>query len=130
MFRRRLLEEVGGFAPGGYDGSSYEHWHLWLTLAESHELGTHAGEGRVTYQRRLHGRRKLQSGRCPHRELYDKLRDAHPEVFNSLHEHRRAPDLSLSRKLLYPAMHGKHRRWFEPPVTSMLDMLGVWKVPR
>ncbi len=131
LFRRRLLEEVGGFGPAEYAGRSYEDWNLWLTLAERGERGLHAGHGIIIYRRRLHGLRKLASGKRRHAELYNQLRRAHPQLFSSLDEHRRASNLSLPRKLLYPAVYGRRRRFaFETRVKEALDGVGVWTLRR
>lgn len=131
LFRRRLLEEVGGFRPAGYEGRSYEDWNLWLTLAERGERGIHAGQGLITYRRRLHGPRKLATGKRRHPELYAQLRAAHPQLFSSLREHRRESDLSLPRKLVYPAVYGRRRRFaFEKRIKEALDDVGVWTLRR
>ena len=131
LFRRSRLEEVGGFEPAGYDGRSYEDWNLWLTLAERGERGAHAGVGKIVYRRRLHGQRKLQRAKRRHRQLYGKLRAAHPQIFSSLHEHRQGSDLSLARKLLYPVVYGGRRRFsFEAGVKSLLDKARVWTLRR
>ena len=131
LFRRTLLEEVGGFRPAGYEGRSYEDWNLWMTLAERGERGLHAGLGQPVYRRRLHGKRKLQSGKRRHAELYQMLRAAHPRLFDSLPEHRRRSDLSRIRKLLYPAVYGGRRRFpFEARVKAGLDRLGIWTLRR
>ena len=131
LFRRSLLEEIGGFRPAGYKGRSYEDWNLWMTLAEHGERGVHAGVGRPVYLRRLHGARKLQSGKRRHAELYRMLRAAHPRLFDSLPEHRRQSDLSRIRKLLYPAVYGGRRRFpFEARVKAALDRLGIWTLRR
>ena len=131
MFRRSALDRVGGFTPNGYTGSSYEDWNLWMTLAESGARGVHLGSGRPTYRRRLHGERKLQSGKRRHTELYRELRREHPLLFDRLREHRRSSDLSDARKLLYPVVYGPRRRFrFERRVKSALDRLGVWTLRR
>lgn len=131
LFRRSLLERVGGFRPAGYDGRSYEDWNLWMSLAEHGEGGMHAGVGVAVYRRRLHGERKLQSGKRRHAELYRKLRDAHPQLFASIHEHRRASDLSTVRKILYPAVYGGRRRFrLERRVKAALDRAGIWTLRR
>lgn len=131
LFRRKTLEAVGGFRPAGYCGRSYEDWNLWMTLAEQGERGLHAGEGVPVYRRRLHGERKLQSGKRRHVKLYDELRAAHPDLFASLPEHRRRSDLSTARKILYPAVYGRRRRFsFERHVKAGLDRVGVWTLRR
>jgi glycosyltransferase involved in cell wall biosynthesis len=131
MFRRSVLDGVGGFTPNGYTGSSYEDWNLWMTLAESGARGVHLGPGRPTYRRRLHGVRKLQSGKRRHTELYRELRREHPLLFERLREHRKSSELSAPRKLLYPVVYGPRRRFrFERRIKSALDRLGVWTLRR
>ena len=131
LFRRSALDRVGGFTPNAYAGSSYEDWNLWMTLAESGARGVHLGPGRPTYRRRLHGDRKLQSGKRRHTELYGELRREHPLLFERLREHRRSSELSAPRKLLYPVVYGRRRRFrFERRVKSALDRLGVWTLRR
>ena len=39
LFRRDLLESVGGWSPI----EAYEDWHLWITLAECGIVGVHLG---------------------------------------------------------------------------------------
>lgn len=131
LFRRSVLESIGGFCPGGYDGVSYEDWNLWMTLAEDGEQGLHAGIGLPIYRRRLHGQRKLHAGKRRHPELYAKLRATHPRLFASLGEYRRTSDLPLVRKFLYPAVYGSRRRYaFERLIKARLDSAGVWTLRR
>lgn len=131
LFRRTVLEDLGGFRPAGYDGRSYEDWNLWMSLAERGERGLHAGVGVPVYRRRLHGERKLDSGKRRHAELYHMLKAAHPELFANLSEHRRRSDLSPPRKLLYPLVYGGRRRYpFERRVKAVLDRVGIWTLRR
>jgi len=131
LFRRTLLEEIGGFSPAGYQGRSYEDWNLWLTVAEGGERGLHAGRGVITYRRRLHGERKLQSGKQRHRELYAQIRAAHPAIYGRLAEHRRRSDLPAVRKLLYPYVYGGRRRFpTEQHAKNALDRAGIWTLRR
>jgi glycosyltransferase involved in cell wall biosynthesis len=131
LFRRSWLERLGGWAPDAYRGQSYEDWNLWMSLAEDGAVGVHAGIGVITYRRRLHGERKLMTGKRRHRELYRQLRDNHASLFSQLLEHRRKSDLSAIRKLLYPVVYGRRRRWkFEGRVKATLDRFGVWTLRR
>lgn len=131
LFRRSLLERIGGFRPAGYDGRSYEDWNLWMSVAEHGERGMHAGVGVVVYRRRLHGERKLQSGKRRHSELYRMLKVAHPQLYGAIDEHRRASDLSTIRKILYPAVYGGRRRFrLERRVKAVLDRVGIWTLRR
>jgi glycosyltransferase involved in cell wall biosynthesis len=131
MFRRRVLEAVGGWNGNGYTGSGYEDWNLWMTLAERDERCVHLGHGNITYRRRMHGDRKLTLSKQRHPELYDELRRLHPRLFADLDEHRRESDLAPVRKRLYPIVYGSRRRYrVEPYVKRLLDRLGLWTMRR
>jgi glycosyltransferase involved in cell wall biosynthesis len=131
MFRRDVLETVGGWNGNGYSATSYEDWNLWMTLAERGYKGVHMGEGRITYRRRLHGERKLAQGKRRHPEMYDELRRLHPQLFANLGEHRRESDLGQVRKRLYPVVYGGRRRYrAERHVKRLLDRLGIWTLRR
>jgi glycosyltransferase involved in cell wall biosynthesis len=131
LFRREMLEEIGGWSGNEYTGSSYEDWNLWMTLAERGEKGVHLGVGRLTYRRRLHGERKLAAGKRRHPALYRELRRAHPRLFSELPAHRRRSELGTLRKLLYPVVYGGRPRFrFERGVKALLDRAGVWTLRR
>jgi glycosyltransferase involved in cell wall biosynthesis len=131
LFRRSRLEAIGGWRPNGYTGRSYEDWNLWMTLAELGERGLHLGPGRITYRRRLHGERKLQTGKRRHSELYAELRREHPRLFAELRAHRARSDLGGLRKLLYPVVYGgRTRHPVERRIKSALDRAGVWTLRR
>ena len=131
MFRREVLEAVGGWNGNGYTASGYEDWNLWMTLAERSDRCVHLGVGRLTYRRRLHGPRKLVRGKRRHRQLYAELRMLHPHLFAGLGRHRRESDLGRLRKRLYPFVYGGRRRFrFEPHVKHVLDRLGIWTLRR
>jgi glycosyltransferase involved in cell wall biosynthesis len=131
MFRRAVLEEVGGWGSNGYRGRGYEDWNLWMSLAERGKRGIHLGVGRLTYQRRLHGERKLAAGKRRHGELYRELQRTHPRLFGELDVHRRHSDLGPLRKRLYPLVYGGRRRFrFEGRIKRALDRLGVWTLRR
>lgn len=131
MFRREVLESVGGWDGNGYEADGYEDWNLWMTLAERSEECVHLGVGRLTYRRRLHGERKLVRGKRRHPELYGELRRLHPRLFASLGQHRRESDLGRMRKRLYPFVYGGRRRYgFEPRIKRALDRLGIWTLRR
>jgi glycosyltransferase involved in cell wall biosynthesis len=131
MFRRAVLEEVGGWDSQGYSGRGYEDWNLWMSLAERGERCLHLGVGRLTYQRRLHGERKLEAGKRRHKELYGELQRAHPRLFAELDDHRRHTDLAPLRRRLYPLVYGRRRRFrFERRIKRTLDRLGVWTLRR
>ena len=127
LFRRDLLEAVGGWPPI----EAYEDWHLWMTLAERGTAGTHFGFGVVTYRRRVHGVRMLGRARRGHRKLYQRLRSEHPELFARVSEHRRHSPLSPTRKALYPYLYGGRPRFsWEPSVKELLQRSGIWTVQR
>lgn len=131
LFRRSVLDEVGGWTSGGFNERSHEDWNLWMALAECGHQGVHLGPGQITYRRRLQEGRLLGWGRKHHHELYRKLRAAHPRLFADIAEHRRRSDLSSTRKLLYPVIYGgRKRRSFEPKLKALLDRSGVWTLRR
>jgi glycosyltransferase involved in cell wall biosynthesis len=131
LFRRSVLEEVGGWTGNGYTGSSYEDWNLWMTLAERDERAVHLGVGRLTYRRRIHGERKLTAGKRRHPTLYRQLSELHPRLFSDLREKRRRSDLGPLRKLAYPIVYGGRRRFaFEARVKALLDRIGLWTLRR
>jgi len=131
MFRRDMLEEVGGWDGNGYRGTGYEDWNLWMTLAERAEKCVHLGVGQVTYRRRLHGERKLAAGKRRHPTLYRELQRTHPRLFSELGRHRRESDLGTLRKLAYPVVYGGRRRLVvERRVKALLDRVGIWTLRR
>ena len=128
LFRRSLLEELGGWRPLG---AGYEDWDLWLSLAERSARGVHAGPGFVTYRRRMHGGRMLSAAKREHPVLYRRLRQEHARLFAELPRHRRESSLGRVRKLLYPVVYGRRRRFaVERRLKSVLDRLGVWTLRR
>ena len=130
LFRRSLLKEVGGWRTRE-QLATFEDWDLWMYLAARGERGIHAGRGRITYRRRLHGVRLLQLGMSDYPELYRQMRAEHTELFGRLREHRRASDLAPRRKLLYPIIYGRRPRLpFEPRIKALLDRAGLWTLRR
>ena len=63
MFRRSLLEELGGWGADGFAERSHEDWNLWMAIAERGYRGVHLGPGEVVYRRRMHGGRLLSNNR-------------------------------------------------------------------
>jgi glycosyltransferase involved in cell wall biosynthesis len=133
LFRREVLEEVDGWRYTG-ELISYEDWLLWMKLASRRARVLHLGPGRLAYRRRLHPgqrARMLDIGKAQHREIYRQLREANPELFDNLREHRRRSTLSPLRKLLYPVVYGGRRRLpFERRIKRLLDRAGVWTLRR
>jgi glycosyltransferase involved in cell wall biosynthesis len=126
LFRRNVLEEIGGWQPPGHRLPAYEDWHVWMSLAEHGIRGVHVGLGVVTYRRRLHGSRLLARARRQHRSLYRVLRRLHPQLFGQRRRHRRASELPRSRKLLYPLVYGGRPKFaWEHRLRVWLERRGV-----
>jgi glycosyltransferase involved in cell wall biosynthesis len=124
LYRRSAIAAVGGWRPF-YERQGYEDWNLWMGLAERGERIVHLGG--PGYRRRLHGQRLNQQARARHRERYEAMRRAHPQLFAHLSEHRRRSDLSPARKLLYPLVHGARAEVpFERRIKPWFDRLGIW----
>ena len=60
MFRRSLLDELGGWGADGFSERSHEDWNLWMAIAERGYRGVHLGPGEVVYRRRMHAGRLLE----------------------------------------------------------------------
>ena len=124
LYRRTAIEAVGAWRPF-YERQGYEDWNLWMGLAERGERIVHLGG--PGYRRRLHGQRLNQQARARHRERYEAMRRAHPDLFARLGEHRRRSDLSRTRRLLYPLVHGARAEVpFERVLKPLFDRLGIW----
>jgi glycosyltransferase involved in cell wall biosynthesis len=131
LWRRTMLEEVGGWNATRINGYYYEDWDLWLSAAERGERGVHMGAGIETYCQRVHGPRLLESIRREHVPIYRMMRVDHAAVFSKRAHHRRQSDLSRLRGWLYPVVYGRrHRFAFEPKIKGMLDRIGVWTLRR
>jgi len=131
MFRRTLLDSIGGWDEHRVSEFLYEDWALWLRLVSRGAVGIHAGEGVITHLQRVHGPRMLEAARRHHREIYRHLRRANGALFSRKRELRGASDLSPRRKLLYPMIYGRRPRFrFEPHVKQALERVGAWRGPR
>ncbi|HEX5910702.1 MAG TPA: glycosyltransferase family A protein [Thermoleophilaceae bacterium] len=131
LFRRSVLDDLGGWTAGGFDERSHEDWNLWMALVENGYRGVHLGPGQITYRRRLADGRLLGWGKQHHPMLYRKLKAAHPKLFADIDRYRRESDLPRSRKLLYPYIYGgRKRRAFEPKLKELLDRVGFWTLRR
>ena len=135
LFRRSVLEAVGGWQARGFREPAYEDWNLWLTLAEEGLSGVHAGRDVLTHRKRFHPGRMLDARRYglggDHRRIYATLRELHPGVFGELRRHRRESDLSVPRRLVYPLVYGGRRRIrLERRIKLTLDRLGIWTLRR
>ena len=76
MFRRTLLDSIGGSDEHRISEYSYEDWALWLTLVSRGATAVHAGPGVITHLQRVHGPRMLEAARLHHREIYSHMRRA------------------------------------------------------
>jgi len=124
LYRRDAVAAVGAWRPF-YERQGYEDWHVWMGLAEQGGRIVHLGG--PGYRRRLHGQRLNQLARTRHAERYAALKRAHPGLFERLGEHRRASDLSRTRKLLYPLVYGARAEvQFESVLKPWFDRLGIW----
>lgn len=131
MFRRSLLDSIGGWDEHRISDYSYEDWALWLTLVSRGATGVHAGAGVITHYQRVHGPRMLEAAREHHREIYHHLRRANSVLFARRRELKEASSLSPRRKLLYPLVYGGRPRFrFEPHVKEAMEKVGVWRRPR
>jgi glycosyltransferase involved in cell wall biosynthesis len=124
LYRRTAVEAAGAWRPF-YERQGYEDWNLWMGLAERGARIVHLG--RPGYRRRLHGQRLNQLARTRHRERYEAMRRAHPDLFGRLREHRRASDLSPVKRALYPLLYGPRAEIpFERQIKPWFDRLGIW----
>lgn len=131
MFRRRLMDSIGGWDEHRVSEYSYEDWALWLTLMSRGASGVHAGAGVITHLQRVHGPRMLEAARRHHREIYRHMRRSNGVLFSRKRELREASDLSSKRKLLYPVVYGRRPRFrFEPHVKGVMERVGMWRGPR
>jgi glycosyltransferase involved in cell wall biosynthesis/SAM-dependent methyltransferase len=129
LFRRAVLERVGGWQPVWTGLDARSDWSLWMSLAESGQRAIHLGPRRPAHLYRIHAPGLAMAGRRYHRAIYEALRATHPSLFAELDAHRRASDMSEIRKRLYPAVYGRRpmRPWVvEPYVKRLLDGLNVW----
>ena len=131
LFRRTLLDSIGGWDEHRMSRFSYEDWALWLTLASRGTTAVHAGAGVITYLQRVHGPRLLASAKRHHREIYQHMRRANSPLFSRKKELRAASDLSPRRKLLYPIIYGGRPRFrVEPYIKRAMERVGAWRAPR
>jgi glycosyltransferase involved in cell wall biosynthesis len=133
LFRRTALEAVDGWRAGGFDEPAYADWNLWIALAERGARGAHLGTGRPTFRKRFQEGRMLDAVRRRHHAIYRDIKDAHPQLFGRIREHRRQSDLSGPRKALYPIVYGARPRpfpRFERRVKLLLDRLRIWTLRR
>ena len=131
LFRRDVVEEIGGWYRAWTAQQGYEDWNLWMGLAERGARIVHLGPGVIGYRRRLHGSRLNAEAKSRHAEIYKVMRDDHPGLFGAIAEHRRRSDLPFARKLLYPVVYGARAAVpFERQIKPWLDRLGIWTLVR
>ncbi len=101
MFRRDVLERVGGWKDRGY-----EDWDLLVRLAGKGVAG--ARTDRVVYHRRLHGDTRVQvQARLRHRELFADIRRGNAGVFARRRDLRRQERPPAWKRIVYPVMFGR-----------------------
>jgi glycosyltransferase involved in cell wall biosynthesis len=131
LFRRDALERAGGWYRAWTSQQGYEDWNLWMAFAEQRARIVHLGPGVIGYRRRLHGSRLNAEAKRRHTEIYNVMRDDHPDLFGSLAEHRRRSDLPRLRKLLYPVIYGARAEVpLERRIKPLFDRLGLWTLVR
>jgi glycosyltransferase involved in cell wall biosynthesis len=131
LFRRSVLEELGGWDEFRVNRTNYEDWDLWMKLAEGGLPAAYLGHGTPTYRQRVHGPRLLEAAKRNHAAIYRRLRARHRTLFTQRAEHRRASDLSPVRKFAYPLVYGRRPRFaFEPRIKAILEKSGVWTLQR
>ena len=131
LFRRTALDAVGGWYRDWTARQGYEDWNLWMDFAERRWRIVHLGAGVIGYRRRLHGSRLNAEAKRRHAEIYDAMRDGHPQLFGSLAEHRRRSTASRTRRLLYPIVYGARAEVpFEKTIKPWLDRFGIWTLTR
>ncbi len=120
MFRREVLQEVGGWYPI----RGYEDWDLWMTLAERGTRVVHTGE--VVFRYRLHPGRLFAATRDDHDAVYAALRARHPRLVAERHRHRRTSGLPLVWKLAYPLLYVGGRPRLEGVRRGVRRVLPMW----
>jgi glycosyltransferase involved in cell wall biosynthesis len=125
LFRRNVLERMGGWSDPLPQHRGYEDWNLWMHLAEDGEQIVHVGG--TLYRRRMHEPGLDLRARRHHADLYRALRAGHPRLFAELPAHGRQSSLSPLRRRIYPALYGEGRilgviRFIKPA----LDRVGIW----
>jgi glycosyltransferase involved in cell wall biosynthesis len=106
MFRRRVLEEISGWA--GKPVIGYEDWDLWLRLVGRGVEGVRID--RVVYQRRLHGdSRVLLDARRRHQQLYAELQRRNANVFKRRAELRTRERPAAWKRAVYPVLFGPRK---------------------
>jgi glycosyltransferase involved in cell wall biosynthesis len=127
LYRRSVLEAVGGWRCPSPGLQGYDDWNLWIALAEHGERIRHLGPGRPGYRHRLHGPRLNTWTKGRHRILYRALVAAHPALFAQLPAHRRRSDLSRARRVLYPVVYGSTTAWpLDRQLKRLADRTGFW----
>ena len=98
MIRREALLGAGGWELRG----GYEDWDLWMALAERGETGARLPQ--VAFDYRLHGQRMLRESASRHGELYARLRQRHPGLYESRRQLWRRSGAPLMLRLALPTI--------------------------
>ena len=131
LYRREVLEDVGGWEDPSSEVLGYEDWDLWMKLAERGLTGVHAGVGVLVFRYRIDEPRSMAGLRPKHRALYQALRARHPALFEDIRRHRAETDLPMHRRMLYPIVYGSRPRLnAEKPIKRLLDRLSLWTLQR
>ena len=124
LYRRELIEPLGGWTDPDPEVPGYEDWDLWMSLAEAGVRGRHLGRGTAAYGYRIQASRLTTATRARHPRLYRALRERHPQLFSRIGESRSGSDLGGLRKALYPLVYGGRRRVpIERPIKRTLDRI-------
>ncbi len=101
LFRREAVTAVGGFP----DGSGYEDWDLFMSLAENDSAGLLVD--RLVFHYRIHGGGRINPAiKQRFRAHYGTLRRNHPGLFAREREFRRQYPLQAWARFLYRAQLG------------------------
>jgi glycosyltransferase involved in cell wall biosynthesis len=120
LFRRTVLESVGGWKNPSQEVAGYEDWDLWMTLAERGLEVVFVGEGIFAFRKRDHPGRMFWEARERHSHLYAALRRRHPRLFAELATNRRRSNLSPLHKWLYPIVYYGGRPRLTGPLRALL----------
>lgn len=131
LFRRTMLEEIGGWEDPHTDILGFEDWDLWMKIAEGGYEGRHVGVGVVVFSYRIDEPGLLVSSRSKFRPIYKRLKERHPKLFGNISEYRRESDLPWHRRVLYPIVYGaRPRSRLEWPVKRLFDRVRFWSLQR
>ena len=81
MYRRELIEPLGGWTDPDPEVPGYEDSDLWMTLAEAGVRGRHLGRGTAAYGYRIQIHRLTTTTRRSHPRLYQARRERRQQLF-------------------------------------------------